>query len=161
MEKLNYKIEFAEQQDVQAIADLYRGWEEFIGILPAELCQLETADDLMKYFQKNSPRIFIIAKTAGKIVGVCYLDISWQSLKTVRLGDMFIAKDYRSKGIGSALIDKTIDYAKHNNIKKIWLWTQEELKDAIRLYKKKGFRFEGTQKSQFCDKDALLYGLVL
>ena len=53
-----------------------------------------------------------------------------------------------------------IDYAKENNVNKIWLWTQEELKDAIRLYEKKEFVFEGRQKNQFCNKDTLLYGLV-
>ena len=158
-----YKIEFAKLEDVKDIANLYGDWQEFSGILPNELLKLDTIDDLAKYFNEgNSPRKFIVAKSKNnKVIGVCYLDITWQGLKNIRLGDMFVHKEFRNIGIGSSLIDKTIDYAKENNIKKIWLWTQEELKDAIRLYEKKGFKLEGTQKAQFCGKDTLLYGFVL
>jgi len=162
-ENKEYKIEFAKFEDTEDIADLYDGWKEFSGILPNELLKLDTADDLAKYFNReNSPRKFIVAKSKNnKVIGVCYLDITWQGLKNIRLGDMFVHKEFRNIGIGSALVDKAIEYAKENNIKKIWLWTQEELKDTIRLYEKKGFKPEGIQKAQFCGKDALLYGLVL
>jgi len=82
-------------------------------------------------------------------------------LRSIRLGDMFVDKEFRGKGVASAMIDKIIEYAREKEVKKIWLWTQEELKDAIRLYEKKRFVFEGRQKKQFCGKDALVYGLVL
>ena len=74
---------------------------------------------------------------------------------------MIVKENYRKKGVASSLIIKVKKFATENNVKKIWLWTQEELTDAIKCYEKNGFKLEGIQKSQFCGKDALLYGLIL
>jgi GNAT superfamily N-acetyltransferase len=54
-----------------------------------------------------------------------------------------------------------LEYCYVHEIEKIWLWTQEELADAIRFYEKMGFQFEGKQHKQFCGKDAVLYGMIL
>jgi len=158
-----FSIKFAKKEDVQGIADLYNGWSEFKAILPEDLVAPESVDDLSKYFNgSDTSRIYVVAKTEdNKIVGICYIEKSFKSLKTIRLGNMLVKKDFRGQGVGTALIDKVIEYAKKNSIKKIWLWTQEELLGAIKLYEKKSFKLEGKQKAQFCGKDALLYGLVL
>lgn len=161
--RINFSLQFAESKDISGIANLYKEWSEFQSILPEKLCEPETADELSRYLDgsKNSI-IYIIAKIENnQIVGVCYIDTSFKSLQTIRLGNMIVKKEFRNQGVGSALIDKVIKYAQKNNIKKIWLWTQEELTGAIKLYEKKGFKLEGKQRAQFCGKDALVYGLVL
>lgn len=159
---MEINIRFAESKDAEQISKLYEGWEEFQGILPPELLQLESTEEISNSINNpKSIKKYIIAESKDNILGVCYIDISFISLKTVRISYMFVNKEFRNKGIGSLLVDKVIDYAKTNNIKKIWLWTQVELTPAIKLYEKKGFILEGKQKNQFCNKDALLYGLVL
>jgi len=72
-----------------------------------------------------------------------------------------VKEEFRKLGVGGKLVDEVIKFAKKNNCKKIWLWAQEELTSAIKLYEKKGFVLEATIKNQFCNKDALLYGLIL
>lgn len=95
------------------------------------------------------------------MIGVCYLDISFESFQVIRIGDFIVDKDYRNKGIGKQMLEYIKDYSKGRNVKKLWLWTQEELTDAIKFYENNGFIMEGKQKSQFFGKDALLLGFVL
>ena len=154
-------VEFATNKDIEEIAKVYLGWLDYQSILPNKLIEPETSEDLEKQFKNNSTRKYVVARLNNKIVGVCYVDTSFSSLNSIRLGDMFVDKNHRGSGVASSLINFIIKYAKENNIRKIWLWTQEELIPAIKLYEKHGFVLEGKQKSQFCNKDALLYGLVL
>ena len=155
-------VDFATIKDLEGIIEVYKGWEEFKEVLPDEFTEGDTYEGLLKYFdERDNSRKYIICRVDNKVVGVCYMEISFLDLRNIRLGDMFVDKEFRGKGVASAMIDKIIEYAREKEVKKIWLWTQEELKDAIRLYEKKRFVFEGRQKKQFCGKDALVYGLVL
>ncbi|MDP2925631.1 MAG: GNAT family N-acetyltransferase [Nanoarchaeota archaeon] len=158
-----FEIKFAEPKHAESIEKVYKEWLEFKGILPDELIKPESKEEILNDInQINCIKKYIIAENEKKeIVGVCYIDTSFITLNTIRLGNMIIKKEYRRKGVGSSLIDYIINFANKNNVYKIWLWTQEELIPAIKLYEKKGFVFEGKQKAQFCEKDALLYGLVL
>ncbi|MFA7254259.1 MAG: GNAT family N-acetyltransferase [Patescibacteria group bacterium] len=152
-------IKKATIEDVAKIADIYKSWLNFKDVLPEKLCEPENPEDIKRNIKNG--RIYLLAEVDGEPAGVNYIDTTFKALECIRLGDFIVKDDHRNKGVGSALIDKTIKYAKENKMKKIWLWTQEELTDAIKLYEKKSFIFEGKQKSQFCGKDALLYGLVL
>lgn len=159
---MNFLIDFAKKEDILGIEEVYGGWKEFEGILPREFTKGDTKEGLLKYFDgTDNSRKYIVAKVGGKIVGVCYIEVLFLDLKNIRLGDMIVDKNFRKRGIASALIDKAVDFAKENKVCKIWLWTQEELKEAIDFYEGKGFIFEGRQKKQFCGKDALIYGYIL
>ena len=164
MNQLNiFKIKYAEPKHSKGIIEVYKDWDEFKGILPEELISSNSEKDILKHIEdSNSSKKYVIAESKDELViGVCYIDLAFKDLKTIRLGDMIVKKEFRRKGIGSALVDKIINFAKRHNILKIWLWTQDILTPAIKLYEKKGFIKEGRQSSQFCGRDAELYGLVL
>lgn len=152
-------IKKASIEDSAKIADIYDGWTEFKGILPDKLCEPDKPEDIEQSIKNG--RLYFIAEIDGEPAGANYIDTADEFFECIRLGDLIVKKNYRNNGVGSALIDNVVEYAKEKKVKKIWFWTQEELVDAIRLYEKKGFVFEGKQKAQFCGKDALLYGLVL
>ncbi|MCK5177686.1 MAG: GNAT family N-acetyltransferase [Candidatus Aenigmarchaeota archaeon] len=154
------EIRFANKNDANKIAEVYHEWSAFKGSLPNKLIKSETKEEIANDIS-NKNRKYLVAIINNQIVGVCYIETSFIELQTVRLGDMIVKKDYRQKGIASALIEKIKEFASENNIKKIWLWTQKELIGAIKCYEKNGFKLEGIQKSQFCGKDALIYGLIL
>jgi GNAT superfamily N-acetyltransferase len=156
------EIKFASKEDAHDIAELYKQWGDYEGILPDKLVEPDSYEGIIKYLiNKNSARKYIIAEEDDKIVGVCYIDVSFLDLRCIRLGDMIVHKEYRKQGIGSAILKWIINYSNQNKIKKIWMWAQEELVEAIKLYEKNGFVLEGRQKAQFCGKDALVYGFVL
>ena len=159
---MKFKIRLPTLGDIEKIVKIYSEWGKFKGILPDCLTIGDSYDDLIKFFDgTNDSRRYLLAENeSNEAIGVCYIDLIFLGYNNIRLGDMMVKEKYRKMGVGGALVDKVIDYAKENNVNKIWLWTQEELKDAIRLYEKKEFVFEGRQKNQFCNKDTLLYGLV-
>lgn len=160
--KNNFVIKYATQSDLLGMVDTYKGWGKFKGILPNKLCESDTYEDLIKYFDgTNNSRIYVIAKCDGQIVGACYIDLSFAGLSNIRLGDMIVNKDYQGQGIGQAIVEKVIAYAKEKNIKKVWLYTQEELTNAIKLYQKMGFVLEGKLKKHFVNKDCLLFGYIV
>ncbi len=153
------EIRQATIEDTEKITKIYQSWLEFEGILPDKLCEPDSPAEIEK--QMKFGRKYFIAEVDGEPAGVNYIDDSNEYLGTIRLGDLIVKKEFRGQGAGSALVDNVIHYAKERNLKKIWLWAQEKLPDAIKMYEKKGFFLEGRQKSQFCGQDSLIYGLVL
>src|SRR3989339_1203003 len=146
------EINIATLKDVDKLVDVYSEWSKFKDILPATLIESDTHGSLIKYFDgSNTTRIYLLAiDEAGISLGACYIDISFLSLNNIRLGDMVIKEKYRNRGVGSKLVEEVIIYARNNDVQKIWLWTQEELKSAIRLYEKMGFILEARLIKQFC-----------
>jgi len=157
------KIRIATTEDINELVNIYSEWSKFKGVLPENLIRIETCDNLKKYFDgSNVNRIYFIAFNEKNIsLGACYVDISFLSLNNIRLGYMMVKEEYRNQGVGSKLVKEIIIYARNNNVKKIWLWTQEDLKPAIKLYEKMGFILEARLIKQFCNKDALQFGLLL
>ncbi len=58
-----------------------------------------------------------------------------------------ILEEYCSKGIGHMLLKNIINWAKINGVKRLELNVITENERAVNLYKKCGFKIEGTRKS--------------
>lgn len=69
-----------------------------------------------------------------------YISFSMESVDVVRIGLIAVEDDYRGRGIGSALLNKTIATSKELNAKKLIVVTQGTNTNALRLYEKAGFR---------------------
>lgn len=54
----------------------------------------------------------------------------------------------RGRGVGQALVDACIDFARKAGYRKIVLWTESELLSARRLYQKAGFRLTSQEPHQ-------------
>ncbi len=156
------EIRFANESDAEGIRQVYAEWSKFKGVLPDKLIAPQIKEDIADDItDKHKRYLYLVALVNKKIAGVCYIETSLIKLQTLRLGNVMVKEEYRRKGIASGLINEVKKFALENEVKKIWLWTQEELTGAINCYEKNGFKLEGKQKSQFCGKDALLYGLIL
>ncbi len=92
--------------------------------------------------------LFIVAKKDGKIVGC--LDLvrygRWHKTDHVRYLDMAVLDGYRSMGIGGALMDYAIDWARTKGIEKVLLEVFASNRRAFNLYRKFGFVEEGKNK---------------
>lgn len=159
---MTISIREANKDDISKLVNIYNDWTDFKDILPDDLILPETEEGLSHHFDGEVERKYLLAADEkDNPIGACYIDLSDLYFSNVRLGDMMIKKEYRHQGVGSKLVDMVIKFARENNCKKVWLWTQEELKPALSLYEKKGFELEGRIRKQFCGKDALLYGLII
>ena len=152
-----WKVEVATEADAEKLIDLYvRVWEKFEGILPHKLLNNRRPDkneiiqsmDSKKYFIiRNKERIIGVARTSLEH-GTCFLD------------RMVVDEDYRKQGIGSALVNSVISFAKESKVTKVWLNTNTKLKDAMSLYSKIGFKECGHFTKHFWGDDVKYYELL-
>jgi len=112
---------------------------------PGEFCfSLAEEEDFLKSSINSPIQCFLVAEIDNKIIGV--LGLTGNSLKKFRhtctLG-MGVLKEYWGMGIGSALIDASVNWAKANSITRIQLQVVETNIRAMALYERKGFKKEG------------------
>jgi ribosomal protein S18 acetylase RimI-like enzyme len=81
------------------------------------------------------------------VVGWCDISLMWLEGFTHcgRLG-IGVRKDYRRRGIGKRLIERTIARAKEKGLERIELEVFASNRPAIRLYEKVGFVVEGVKR---------------
>jgi len=88
-----------------------------------------------------------IALDNDRVVGWCdIIPINGIDFKHCGVLGMGVHKDYRRKGIGSALLDETLVGAKEFGLERVELEVYTSNKVAIRLYEKYGFKFEGIKR---------------
>ena len=73
---------------------------------------------------------------------------------------LMVAKNYRGRGVGTALLDTAAEWAKANGVRKLELHVFPWNEPAIALYEKFGFEREGFRKGHYQrageDVDAIL-----
>lgn len=140
LEEIN--IRTIEERDNAALARLIRSTlKEFGANHPGTVYYDESTDHLFEIFQ--TPRsIYYVAELNNEIVGGGGI-FTTEGLptETCELVKMYIYPHVRGIGLGKALIQKCIDYAKETGYKNIYLETMPELKQALKTYEKFGFEY--------------------
>ena len=106
--------------------------------------------------------VLYLADTGGEVVGAVHALLGGG---VVDLG-MFVADGFRGGGIGSALLEAVIDWARRHDAHKISLAAWPTNHPAIGLYARYGFRVEGTRRRHYRRRsgalwDSVVMGLVL
>ena len=100
-----------------------------------------STDHLYELFQTPNS-IYFIAEEEGKILGGGGIFPSRGLPEdTCELVKMYLLPECRGKGIGAAIINKAIDFAREKGFKRIYLESMPELKKAISVYEKFGFEY--------------------
>jgi GNAT superfamily N-acetyltransferase len=111
---------------------------------------LEILDDPQGTVIARGGFIFL-AMDENKVIGTAGL---WkESEAEYELIKMFVDTAYRGRGISKLLLDKCIDEAKHLGAKKIFLYSNSQLKTAIQLYTKYGFEHIPVVNAPFLTAD--------
>lgn len=98
---------------------------------------IENLSNIQKnYFKKGG--YFFVGEYKGKVIGT--IAILPMNKTTARLKRLFLYKQYRGKGIGSKLYFSAERWCKKKGYKRIMLSTHPHFEEAIRLYKRKGFK---------------------
>lgn len=114
---------------------------------------LEEEIGFLESYRKDSSRLFILAETEEReLVGT--LDFAPGYLMRHRHWGEFgmgVLAAYRGEGIGRALLETLLSWAKTSPIlKKICLSVHANNLPAIELYKKLGFEIEGIKRQDTC-----------
>ncbi|MBS7635938.1 GNAT family N-acetyltransferase [Candidatus Bathyarchaeota archaeon] len=136
------------EQQIQELKTLKKLCETELGWEPPE----EYLDEWVKAVLgiiRHDQNLVKIAYTNGKIVGYCVavkklhnyegvvMDITW---KTAYIWDLYVAKEYRNRGVATALIENAIAYLKSIGIEKVGLLVNYWNENAKKLFEKLGFK---------------------
>ncbi len=124
---------------------------------------LEQEEQWIRSFLENENSLLLIARQGGKILG--NIDITGgkrEIIKHTAAIGMGLLKEWRNTGLGTALLNKGIEWAMKNPLLEIlWLQVFADNAAAIAIYKKAGFEVDGIQKRFFKAKDNLYYDNII
>lgn len=135
-------IRLATEKDVNAIYALIK---ELAIFEKAEFELLNTPEQLLIDGFKENPIFYcIVAEENQTVVGMSFLYIRYSTWKgrVLYLEDLVVKENYRNKGIGTQLMNSTIEFAKLNGFKRIQWQVLNWNADAIRFYTKFNAQFD-------------------
>jgi ribosomal protein S18 acetylase RimI-like enzyme len=84
----------------------------------------------------------VVAEDAGALLGVAGASLSaWN--RRAHLDGLYVAPEARRRGVGRALVDAVVAYARAAEARCLWLETQNTNYPAVRFYERVGFRLCG------------------
>jgi ribosomal protein S18 acetylase RimI-like enzyme len=131
-----------ELQELKRLCEIESGWTP-----PKEY--LEEWVKVVMGIHNQDPCLAKVALVDGKIVGYCIsvkklhsydgvvLDITWNS---AYIWDLFVLKEQRNKGVGTALINDATAYLKSIGVDKVGVLVNYWNDHAKRLFEKFGFK---------------------
>ena len=131
-----------EEKDNGEIAAVIRSvFREFKIDKPGTVYYDPTTDDLYSLFKKPGC-IYWIAEEDAKIIGGCGIyPTPGLPEGCAELVKLYLLPDQRGKGIGRMLMEKSFESAIIFGYRQLYLESMPELRKAIGLYEKAGFRF--------------------
>lgn len=98
-----------------------------------------TTDNLYALF-RNERSVLWVAEIDNQIMGCCGIFPTKGLPKgCVELVKFYLLKQARGKGIGKALMEKSMETAKELNYAEMYIESLSEFANAVKLYKKQGF----------------------
>lgn len=133
---------------VQRHGELYTeeyGWDQSFEALAAEV-----GAQFLRNFDPSCERAWI-AEVDGERVGCVFL--IRKSAKVAKLRVLLVDPKARGLGVGKALVEECIRFARQVGYRKITLWTNSVLTAARAIYEKAGFRLVASEKHRSFGKD--------
>jgi GNAT superfamily N-acetyltransferase len=132
-------IRIAEEKDIPVILSLIKELAEFEKLSD----EVNVSEDILKenLFGKRKYAEVIIAELNEKPAGQALFFHNFSTFKGkpgIYLEDLYVKPEYRSKGIGKALLNKLIETAKERKCSRIEWVVLDWNKSAIDFYKKMG-----------------------
>jgi RimJ/RimL family protein N-acetyltransferase len=155
-------IAYVKEVCAQADVDLHLQPDEFTYTIEEERRFLQDA-------ASSDNSVFLVAEADGRIVGICNAGGNKRraTRHAVTIG-ITVHRDYRDRGIGTALLEALIDWAKSTRVvKRIELFVYARNARAIHVYQKLGFVTEGRRRNSARDRrtgeliDDLVMALLL
>ena len=114
-----------------------------------------TRQSIMEEFLENELAVYLCALAGGKAVG--YVGM-WHIIDEGHITNIAVHPEFRSCGVGSALMEALLEAAKALGITALTLEVRRSNHEAQALYSKYGFAEGGMRKAYYADnnEDALI-----
>lgn len=129
--------------DNQPLAIIIRNaLAEFGANKPGTVYYDATTDALYELFAATPGSRYYVAELDGHLIGGAGIFPSpGLPPDTCELVKMYLAAEARGKGTGKLLIEHALQFARENGYKKVYIETMPELRKAMSVYEKFGFRY--------------------
>ena len=114
-----------------------------------------------KLFEEEIGRTFsdavvVVEEPGGEVVGY---SICWTVGEESHLLNIAVRPDARGRGIGRALLKECLRRAARAGSRRIFLEVRPSNQQAIRIYRREGFRFVGIREGYYTDtgEDAIVF----
>jgi len=114
------------------------GWDERFEALVSKI-----VSDFINNYNPKRERCWI-AEMNGEVVGSVFVVEENKDVARLRL--LLVDPKARGMGLGTQLAEECIRFARRVGYKKLVLWTNSVLKEARRIYQKKGFKLVAEEK---------------
>lgn len=110
---------------------------------------VESEETFLRNVKRDEHSVYYLAWKGGEIVGDASLNSFPRRMSHRAEFGVSVAKSEWGRGVGSALLQKIIKYAKTHGIELVSLEVRSDNKRAIHVYEKFGFRKIGTSPAYF------------
>lgn len=134
----NFKIRFAEKEDVSLILDLIKELADYEKLLDQVVATEEVLHESL--FVKESAEV-IIGEYKNEVVGFALFFHNFSTFigkAGLYLEDLYVKPDFRGKGIGKELFSFLAKIAKERECERFEWWCLDWNKSSIAFYKKLG-----------------------
>jgi GNAT superfamily N-acetyltransferase len=125
------------------------GWDGTFEALAARIVA-----DFISNFDASRERCWM-AEVDGENVGHVFLVKHPERADTAKLRLLFVERSARGMGLGHALVNECVRFARAAGYSRIVLWTQSILVSAHRIYEKAGFRLAAEEAHHSFGKDLI------
>jgi len=136
---LSFRIRSAAEKDFPVIMEMIK-----------ELAVFEKAPDQVRNTveqmqrEKDYFKALVAEKSDGEIIGMAVFFFAYYTWvgKSLYLDDLYVKEKYRGQGVGKALLEKVLEFARQNRCKRVRWQVLEWNTPAIEFYKKMGVRLD-------------------
>jgi len=135
------KVRLATKADEQSVLRLLRKYCDEVG---TPLTDEHLLKGLAPLLEENEHGVVLVAEKS-EIIGYSILTWGWgieSGGKEALVDEMFVIESERAGGVGTALMQASIDYARKQEVQVIFLETEENNPRSRSLYQKLGFEEE-------------------
>lgn len=148
---MNVEIRDAQEGDIQAIIKLRKQIDDLHAQLMPDLFSstyMYSEEDVRAYFRAEKSRVIVVEDPdTTQVAAYAVLNTErlearsiFKSKSTIYVNDLCVRDDVRGKGIGRALMEYIIMYAKESNVDTVELHVFASNEPAVRLYESMGLK---------------------
>ena len=103
-------------------------------------------EELTRSVTEPNRHIMFVAFEGDVILGTTYGLLDPESSNAGRVGGMWVAPSQRRRGVGRALVEAVLVWARERGLKRVSLWAPAAAPAAVALYSRAGFKETGHQR---------------
>jgi GNAT superfamily N-acetyltransferase len=104
-------------------------------------------DELTRHVTGAGGQIMTLACDGHQVIGSAYGLFDRERPDTGRVGGMWVDPAWRRRGVGAALLQAIVAWARERGFARLGLWAPAHRPAAIALYTRAGFRETGERRS--------------